>query len=99
MTAVLDALDAIPAASWQRLNALGSVTPCSVCDELSLDGIHPNCAEPSTWPAKLLDPSPAERLMHRRCLTCHGKGWVAPNDTRPACPDCKGTGTLPWRTR
>jgi hypothetical protein len=92
-----DRLDAIPPASWQRLNALGSVTPCTVCGEPSVDGMHANCAEPSAWPDRLTAP-PSNTARTRRCERCHGKGWTMPTTTRPQCTRCAGTGIITWRT-
>lgn len=99
MIAVADRLDAIPAASWRRLNALGSVTPCTVCGELSVDGIHPNCASPSVWPTSANTTAPQTvRTRTRRCQACHGKGWRLPNTTRQQCTHCAGAGIITWRT-
>jgi hypothetical protein len=82
---------------------------------LAIAAVVVNVADRALWRARSLTrrrrPDGGMRLPARRCLRCHGTGWVNREPERtftftgdgfedrhsPAtsCPDCGGTGTVP----
>ena len=82
---------------------------------LAAVAVAANVADRASWTARSLARrrrrNGGMRLPARRCLTCHGTGWVNREPERtftftgdgfedkhsPAtvCPDCGGTGTVP----